>query len=155
MKKLKNDSGSAMILALFLMILVSIVMISFSNQVANQVKSTMNLNKDRQEMYDRESEIEEFIENFIKNIEVSINLYPDKEYVECGEYKVYYINTNVEVAPENQGDNAVKFGIAFKSNNEESNIEVRVSNIKDGDYDIDYAVKSWREQNAGVDSVNE
>ena len=149
MKKLKSESGSAMILALFLMILVSIVMISFSNQVANQVKSTMNLNKDRQEMYDRESEIEEFIENFIKNIEVSTNLYPDKEYVECGEYKVYYINTNVEVAPENQGDNAVK------SNNEESNIEVRVSNIKDGDYDIDYAVKSWREQNAGVDSVNE
>ena len=80
LKKLKSESGSAMILALFLMILVSIVMISFSNQVANQVKSTMNLNKDRQEMYDRESEIEEFIENFIKNIEVSTyNTFSDKD----------------------------------------------------------------------------
>lgn len=51
MKKLKNESGSALSFAIFLLILVSIVMISFSTQVGNQVKSTMNLNKDIQEKY--------------------------------------------------------------------------------------------------------
>ncbi|WP_366945747.1 hypothetical protein, partial [uncultured Clostridium sp.] len=68
MKKLKNESGSALILALFVMILVSIIIVSFSNQVVNQMKSTINLDKDMQEMYNVESEIEELIADFIKNI---------------------------------------------------------------------------------------
>ena len=66
MKKLKSESGSALILALFLMILVSIIIVSFSNQVVNQVKSTINLNDDMQEMYNAESDIEELIADFIK-----------------------------------------------------------------------------------------
>lgn len=68
MKKLKNESGSALSFAIFLLILVSIVMISFSTQVGNQVKSTMNLNKDIQEKYDEESKIEENLANFIGTI---------------------------------------------------------------------------------------
>lgn len=73
MKKLKSESGSAMILALFLMILVSIVMISFSNQVANQIRSTINLNENMQKRYDIESKIEECISDFIKSINLENN----------------------------------------------------------------------------------
>ena len=97
MKKLKNESGSVLILALFIMILVSIIIVSFSNQVANQIRSTINLDKDMQEMYNVESEIEELIADFIKNIDVKSEYLNYMPYIDFGNYKLYYNNYNEDV----------------------------------------------------------
>lgn len=70
-----------MLLAIFLIVLVSIVIISFSTQVGNQIKSTMKADKDIQEKYNAESEIEEGIAEFIEIIEV---LYKDDIYKDTG-----------------------------------------------------------------------
>ena len=166
MKKLKNESGSALILALFLMVLVSIIIVSFSNQVANQIRSTINLDKDMQEMYDVESNIERFIADFIRNIDVKSEYLNDKSYIDCGNYKLYYSNyneyPNIDIEPQKEDDNIVNFIITIKAKDgevkvtEESKIKVRVSNISnEKGYSIDYAVESWRERNTGVDSLND
>ena len=166
MKKLKSESGSALILALFLMILVSIIIVSFSNQVVNQVKSTINLNDDMQEMYNVESDIEELIADFIKNIDVKSEYLNYRPYIDFGNYKLYYNNynedPNVDVEPQKEGNNSVNFIITIKVKSkenkviEESKIKVRVSNISnENEYSIDYAVESWRERNTGVDSLND
>ena len=68
LRKLKSKSGSVLLFALFLLVLVSTITISFSKQVGNQIKSTMNLDNDIQEKYDAESNIEESIANFIESI---------------------------------------------------------------------------------------
>ena len=166
MKKLKSESGSALILALFLMILVSIIIVSFSNQVVNQVKSTINLNDDMQEMYNAESDIEELIADFIKNIDVKSEYLNYMPYIDCGKYKLYYSNyneyPNVDVEPQKEDNNSVNFIITIKVKSEEnkvteeSKVKVRVSNISnENGYSIDYAVESWRERNTGVDSLND
>ncbi|WP_303005588.1 pilus assembly PilX N-terminal domain-containing protein [Romboutsia ilealis] len=166
MKKLKNESGSALILALFVMILVSIIIVSFSNQVVNQMKSTINLNDDMQEMYNVESDIEELIADFIKNIDVKSEYLNYRPYIDFGNYKLYYNNynedPNVDVEPQKEGNNSVNFIITIKVKSkenkviEESKIKVRVSNISnENEYSIDYAVESWRERNTGVDSLND
>ncbi|WP_286316517.1 pilus assembly PilX N-terminal domain-containing protein [Romboutsia ilealis] len=166
MKKLKNESGSALILALFVMILVSIIIVSFSNQVVNQMKSTINLYKDMQEMYEAESDIEELIADFIKNIDVKSEYLNYRPYIDFGNYKLYYNNynedPNVDVEPQKEGNNSVNFIITIKVKSkenkviEESKIKVRVSNISnENEYSIDYAVESWRERNTGVDSLND
>lgn len=166
MKKLKSESGSALILALFVMILVSIIIVSFSNQVVNQMKSTINLNDDMQEMYNVESDIEELIADFIKNIDVKSEYLNYRPYIDFGNYKLYYNNynedPNVDVEPQKEGNNSVNFIITIKVKSkenkviEESKIKVRVSNISnENEYSIDYAVESWRERNTGVDSLND
>lgn len=166
MKKLKSESGSALILALFIMILVSIIIVSFSNQVANQIRSTINLDRDMQEMYNVESEIEELIADFIKNIDVKSEYLNYMPYIDFGNYKLYYNNynedPNVDVEPQKEGNNSVNFIITIKfkgeanKGTEESKIKVRVSNINnENEYSIDYAVESWRERNTGVDSLND
>lgn len=166
MRKLKNESGSALILALFVMILVSIIIVSFSNQVVNQMKSTINLNDDMQEMYNVESDIEELIAEFIKNIDVKSEYLNYMPYIDFGNYKLYYSNynedPNVDVEPQKEGNNSVNFIITIKVKDEankvteESKIKVRVSNIIDeNEYSIDYAVESWRERSTGVDSLND
>lgn len=106
MKKLKSESGSAMILALFLMILVSIVMISFSNQVANQIRSTINLDKNMQEKYNAESDIDRLIKYFIKGIDIV--------YKDDGTYKyemtyknLGYIKENEEEVSENESGKVI------------------------------------------------
>ncbi|MGL4911776.1 MAG: hypothetical protein ACRC3Y_05015 [Romboutsia sp.] len=68
--KLKDESGSAMLLAIFLLVLVSIVIISFSSQVGNQIKSTMRADENIQEKYNMESYIEEAIADFIESINI-------------------------------------------------------------------------------------
>ena len=199
-----------MILALFLMILVSIVMISFSNQVANQVKSTRSLNDDRQEMYNRESEIEECIKEFIKGIEIE---YKDDIYKKeinednQDEYKkyIYYdigfskpkTNYTVEISNNIKKDSSnikilskiesidgemtgvnedepyfdstdptkgVTFTMKLIEDKKVSIIDIKLYNLDTEELkdkskkvvcNIDYAVKSWREQSTGVDSVNE
>ena len=110
-----------MILALFLMILVSIVMISFSNQVANQIRSTINLNENMQEMYNVESDIEECIKDFIESIEIE---YKDNIYKK-------------RTVKNDNGENIIKYhkyfyyNIKFLSPN--INYKLELSNdIKDG-----------------------
>ena len=110
-----------MILALFLMILVSIVMISFSNQVANQIRSTINLNENMQEMYNVESDIEECIKGFIESIEIE---YKDNIYKK-------------RTVKNDNGENIIKYhkyfyyNIKFLSPN--TNYKLQLSNdIKDG-----------------------
>lgn len=161
MKKLKNDSGSALILALFLMVLVSTIIVSFSNQVTSQIRSTINLDESIQEKYNKESYIENFIADFIKNIEVR---HKDSTYIPqgklheiCGNYKLYYNkSSNIHIDIQKTGDSIVNFIINIKVDDEESKIKIRVSNI-DGEnkYNIDYEVESWRERKIGADSLNE
>ena len=164
LKKLKSESGSAMILALFLMILVSIVMISFSNQVANQIRSTINLDKDIQEMYSVESDIEECIADFIQNIEIkskdAVDIPAGKSCIDCGSYKLYYKNNydindfNIIIDNQNEVDsnnNIVKVNFIItvqEKDYKESKINVVVSNINsENNYKIDYGVELWRIRN--------
>ena len=119
MKKLKSESGSALILALFVMILVSIVIVSFSNQVANQIRSTINLNKDMQEMYDAESNIERFIKYFIEGIDI---VYKDNDtYKYEMKYKgLAYIKENEKEVSENEYGKVIMKMTAKQIENTES-----------------------------------
>lgn len=145
MKKLKSESGSALILALFIMILVSIIIVSFSNQVANQIRSTINLDKDIQEMYDAESNIEKCIKDFIEGIEIEYkdNIYKKqtvnidgKDTVKYDKYFYY----NIKFSRPNTD---YKLELSNDIKNDESNmisifqqkIE-RVDNIDNTDNDI-------------------
>ena len=166
MKKLKSESGSAMILALFLMILVSIVMISFSNQVANQIRSTINLDKDMEKMYNTESKIEECIEAFIKSIDIKLEnnnynigytgLIEDIKVTNKDRQKI--INTvNMTANPPEKNissdttNTTIKLDITEGSTNLYSCIKVQIINIENNQgnitYEIDYGVESWRIRN--------
>ena len=164
MKKLKNESGSALLFALFLMILVSILIVSFSNQVANQIRSTINLDKDIQEMYSVESDIEECIADFIQNIEIkskdAVDIPAGKSCIDFGNYKLYYKNNydindfNIIIENQNEVDsnnNIVKVNFIItvqEKDYKESKINVVVSNINsENNYKIDYGVELWRIRN--------
>lgn len=94
-----------MLLAIFLIVIVSIMIISFSVQVGNQIKSTMKADEGIQAKYDAESKIENSISKFIEGISV---LYMDDIYIDTGKkddkdgktiyeqciyYKVQYTNS--------------------------------------------------------------
>lgn len=108
-KKLKDESGSTMILAIFLVVLVSIVIISFSMQVGNQIKSTVKANEDIQEKYDAESEIENGISKFIEGIKVVFmdDIYKDTGTKDQNGKKIYeqYIYYKVEHTDSIEYDN--------------------------------------------------
>lgn len=173
MKKLKSKSGSALILALFLMILVSIVIVSFSNQVANQIRSTINLDDDIQERYDIESNIEECIEEFIKSINLENNAIgytkPSDKYV-IGYKEENTIKTRVEIKSIDSDDNPSQDNpiqissdtkkITFKLEVTESNdskseiksyinvsLSKKVDENKNETWNVDYGVESWRSRN--------
>lgn len=138
MKKLKNESGSALILALFLMILVSILIISFSNQVANQIRSTINLDKDMQEMYEVESNIEKFIKYFIEGISIDYN-------EEIKDYEIKYktsgcIKKDEEVVSECENENEDEKKVIMKMTATEiktTETEQVSSNIENRKFQLD------------------
>lgn len=164
MKKLKNNSGSVLVLALFLMVLVSTIIVSFSNQVSNQIKSTINLDKDMQKMYNTESKIEECIAEFIKSI--NLNLENDnyninytenliKEVKDKDEKIINTVNMTTnnqhKKIPANTTNTTIQLDITEGSTNLNSCIKVQISNIKNTQgkitYEIDYGVESWRIRN--------
>ena len=163
MKKLKNNSGSALILALFLMILVSIIIVSFSNQVSNQIRSTINLDEDMEKMYNTESKIEECIAEFIQSI--NFNLENDTYNIDYKEYLTKEVkdedkiintvnmttNPQEKKIPSNTKSITIQLNITEDSTDLDSCIKVQISNIKNDQgnitYEIDYGVESWRIRN--------
>ena len=127
-----------MILALFVMILVSIVIVSFSNQVANQIRSTINLNKDMQEMYSVESDIEECIKEFIEKIEIE---YKDNIYKEQ--------TVNINGTDTIKYDRYFYYNIKFSKPNTAYRLELS-NNIKNGE---SYMISIFKDKIEDLDSI--
>lgn len=143
-----------MIMAIFIIALITIVMISFSSQMGNQLKSTMKLNESIQVKYDLESEIENKLTEFIRSIEV--------EYKDSTKYEVTYSNVENVVISNNREDgmnpvtinssdaiSGIEFNLIFnQEENKSTQIVLKIYNLKGSkdneNYDIGYEVKSWR-----------
>lgn len=70
LKKLRNNKGSAMLLAIFVMVLITMVMLLFTTQIGNQIKSTMRNRNKMANKYKVEAEIETHLANVIESINV-------------------------------------------------------------------------------------
>lgn len=117
LRKMKDESGSTMLLAIFLIVIVSIMIISFSVQVGNQINSTINADEGIQQKYDAESKIEDSIAKFIEGINVvymdeickytgNMNEDGKKIYEKKSYYKIEYLK------PIDNSDNDININIA-------------------------------------------
>lgn len=123
MNKFKDNSGSAMTLAIFIMIIISIVIISFTFQVGNQLKSTIKSDERIQDKYDEESNIESGIAKFIESINVKK---VEQKWGSSNKLYVYYeVNydeenlKNIEIKP--NGNNSKVNKIIIDADTDESN----------------------------------
>lgn len=72
-KKIRNNKGSAMILAIIVMFLVSIAIMMFSSQVSNVIRTNMRSQRDMQAKYNLESGVENMIGIVCDQIEKKIS----------------------------------------------------------------------------------
>ena len=72
-KKLKSKNGSAMVLAMIVIVLASIVMLILSKQILNQIKITKNTQDSIQADYNVQGNIEEGIGDFISQVSIEGN----------------------------------------------------------------------------------
>ncbi|MGL5754315.1 MAG: hypothetical protein ACRCYC_03220 [Paraclostridium sp.] len=72
-KKLKSKNGSAMVLAMIVIVLASIVMLILSKQILNQIKITKNTQDSIQTDYNVQGNIEEGIGDFISQVSIEGN----------------------------------------------------------------------------------
>lgn len=71
--KLKSENGSAMVLAMIVIVLASIIMLILSKQILNQIKITKNTQDSIQTDYDVQGNIEEGIGDFISEVSIDGN----------------------------------------------------------------------------------
>ncbi|CEQ32175.1 Uncharacterised protein [[Clostridium] sordellii] len=71
--KLKDDKGSAMILAIIVIVLASIVILMLSKQIVSQIKTSKNTQKSIQADYNVQGNIEQAIGSFIERVSISDN----------------------------------------------------------------------------------
>ncbi|MGL5641903.1 MAG: hypothetical protein ACRDDM_06515, partial [Paraclostridium sp.] len=71
--KLKSQNGSAMILAMIVMVLASIIMLILSKQILNQIKTTKNTQESIQTDYNAQGNIEEGLGDFISKVIIEDN----------------------------------------------------------------------------------
>ncbi|MGL5713109.1 MAG: hypothetical protein ACRCX2_08825 [Paraclostridium sp.] len=83
-KKLKSTKGSAMVLTIFAMILISILLVVITNQITNVTKSTKIMNDDMKLKYACESGIEKSTADILEEIKLNSRL----EDIEIPMYKV-------------------------------------------------------------------
>ncbi|HSQ88642.1 hypothetical protein [Romboutsia sp.] len=70
LKKLRNNKGSAMLLAIFAMILITMVILLFTTQIGNQIKSTIRNSNKMANKYKVEAKIETYLAKVIESIDV-------------------------------------------------------------------------------------
>ena len=71
--KLKDDKGSAMILAIIVIVLASIVILMLSKQIVSQIKTSKNTKNSIQADYNVQGNIEQAIGSFIERVSISDN----------------------------------------------------------------------------------
>ena len=71
--KLKDDKGSAMILAIIVIVLASIIILMLSKQIVSQIKTSKNTQNSIQADYNVQGNIEQAIGNFIERVSISDN----------------------------------------------------------------------------------
>ncbi|CEK36430.1 hypothetical protein UMC2_33001 [[Clostridium] sordellii] len=71
--KLKDDKGSAMILAIIVIVLASIVILMLSKQIVSQIKTSKNTQNSIQADYNVQGNIEQAIGSFIERVSISDN----------------------------------------------------------------------------------
>lgn len=71
--KLKDDKGSAMILAIIVIVLASIIILMLSKQIVSQIKTSKNTQNSIQADYNVQGNIEQAIGSFIERVSISDN----------------------------------------------------------------------------------
>ena len=71
--KLKDDKGSAMILAIIVIVLASIIILMLSKQIVSQIKTSKNTKNSIQADYNVQGNIEQAIGSFIERVSISDN----------------------------------------------------------------------------------
>lgn len=71
--KLKDDKGSAMILAIIVIVLASIIILMLSKQIVSQIKTSKNAQNSIQADYNVQGNIEQAIGSFIERVSISDN----------------------------------------------------------------------------------
>ncbi|WP_042278062.1 hypothetical protein [[Clostridium] dakarense] len=146
--KLKRNNGSSMTLVILAMAIVTIIILSFTIQIGNQLKSTTKNQESLQKKYDAESVIEDIISEFIESVDVSKGdeLYNINHKTWTSD-EIANIDVNIT---EKETNNSTTFTLKIKEIKESlsSKINVTVSDVSGEKYketcNIDYEVISWR-----------
>ncbi|CEH32649.1 Hypothetical protein RLITU_0035 [Romboutsia lituseburensis] len=152
LKKLKDNSGSTMVLAIFIMAIVTIITISFLIQSGNQVKSTLKLEESLKKKYQVEGQIEEELAKFLSNIKINTIKYDINKTEKIG-YKIEYNKDSLTyINPVVKESDKIDKGDNYISVKENSNLDFELtivkanenidSNGKEFKYDDSYKIKS-------------
>lgn len=152
MKKLKDNSGSTMVLAIFIMAIVTIITISFLIQSGNQVKSTLKLEESLKKKYQVEGQIEEELAKFLSNIKINTIKYDINKTEKIG-YKIEYNKDSLTyINPVVKESDKIDKGDNYISVKENSNLDFELTIVKANEnidnngkefkYDDSYKIKS-------------
>ena len=152
LKQLKDNSGSTMVLAIFIMAIVTIITISFLIQSGNQVKSTLKLEESLKKKYQVEGQIEEELAKFLSNIKINTIKYDINKTEKIG-YKIEYNKDSLTyINPVVKESDKIDKGDNYISVKENSNLDFELtivkanenidSNGKEFKYDDSYKIKS-------------
>lgn len=152
LKKLKDNSGSTMVLAIFIMAIVTIITISFLIQSGNQVKSTLKLEESLKKKYQVEGQIEEELAKFLSNIKINTIKYDINKTEKIG-YKIEYNKDSLTyINPVVKESDKIDKGDNYISVKENSNLDFELTIVKANEnidnngkefkYDDSYKIKS-------------
>lgn len=143
-KKLKNNSGSAMLLVIFMLALVTLLITIFTNSISNQMKSTLRAEENLEKKYETEGYIEEALAEFIESIEVNTVATQKISTEKTIGYRIAYRNNIEGVSVEVKYDEESKIngesGIVVKPN---TNIDF-ILIINKESKDIDSSGKKYK-----------
>jgi len=118
--KLKDNSGSAMLLAIFVLTLVTVAIIMFSTSIGNQIKSTMKTDESIEKKYESEGYIEESLGEFIESINVTNVTKTENGITTTIGYKIKYNDSIEDMTVETIFDSSNRLpgkeGISVKPN---------------------------------------
>lgn len=152
LKKLKDNSGSTMVLAIFIMAIVTIITISFLIQSGNQVKSTLKFEESLKKKYQVEGKIEEQLAKFLSTIKINTIKYDINKIEKIG-YKIEYNKDSLtSVNPVVKESDKIDKGDNYISVKENSDLDFELTMVKQNEnidsngkefkYDDCYTIKS-------------
>lgn len=152
LKKLKDNSGSTMVLAIFIMAIVTIITISFLIQSGNQVKSTLKFEESLKKKYQVEGKIEEQLAKFLSTIKINTIKYDINKIEKIG-YKIEYTKDSLtSVNPVVKESDKIDKGDNYISVKENSDLDFELTMVKQNEnidsngkefkYDDCYTIKS-------------
>lgn len=169
--KLRNESGSAMLLVILAMALVSIMMISFSTQVGNQIKSTIKADENMSDKYLAEGKVESELGDVIKDIldntkvyaiKENISIDPRKPVYELKYFEIEYTGKRSDLTIPNKVDIGESAKITVKIKQSENNyildskFNIVLSDLKEDEniqnprvevgYKLNYEVIEWNKK---------